>query len=96
MLLDIFNGFWAGVARLILRNRILWLSLIVLLTGFFASQFSKIQFSNSEVSVLPNDHPDIIRYNQFLEQFGQEDNAIVIGLALDKLKEPEVLRRGIE
>ncbi len=92
MLLDIFNGFWAGVARLILRNRILWLSLIVLLTGFFASQFSKIQFSNSEVSVLPNDHPDIIRYNQFLEQFGQEDNAIVIGLELDKLKEPEVLK----
>lgn len=92
MLLDIFNGFWAGVARLILRNRILWLSLIVLLTGFFISQFSKIQFSNSEVSVLPNDHPDIIRYNQFLNQFGQEDNAIVIGLELDKLSEPQVLK----
>ena len=92
MLLDIFNGFWAGVARLILRNRILWLSLIVLLTGFFASQFSKIQFSNSEVSVLPNDHPDIIRYNQFLNQFGQEDNAIVIGFELDKLSEPQVLK----
>lgn len=92
MLLDIFNGFWASVARLILRNRILWLSLIVLLTGFFISQFSKIQFSNSEVSVLPNDHPDIIRYNQFLNQFGQEDNAIVIGLELDKLNEPQVLK----
>ena len=92
MLLDIFNGFWAGVARLILRNRILWLSLIVLLTGFFISQFSKIQFSNSEVSVLPNDHPDIIRYNQFLNQFGQEDNAIVIGFELDKLSEPQVLK----
>tara|TARA_B100001093_G_C26860545_1_gene1029960 strand:+ start:2389 stop:4764 length:2376 start_codon:yes stop_codon:yes gene_type:complete len=91
MLLDIFNGFWAGVARLILRNRILWLSLIVLLTGFFISQFSKIQFSNSEVSVLPNDHPDIIRYNQFLEQFGQEDNAIVIGLELDELNETMVV-----
>lgn len=92
MLLDIFNGFWAGVARLILRNRILWLSLIVLLTGLFISQFSKIQFSNSEVSVLPNDHPDIIRYNQFLSQFGQEDNAIVIGFELDKLSEPQVLK----
>lgn len=92
MLLDIFNGFWAGVARLILRNRILWLSLIVLLTGLFISQFSKIQFSNSEVSVLPNDHPDIIRYNQFLNQFGQEDNAIVIGFELDKLSEPQVLK----
>ncbi len=92
MLLDIFNGFWASVARLILRNRILWLSLIVILTGFFISQFPKIQFSNSEVSVLPNDHPDIIRYNQFLNQFGQEDNAIVIGLELDKLNESQVLK----
>ena len=44
------------------------------------------------MSVLPNDHPDIIRYNQFLNQFGQEDNAIVIGLELDKLSEPQVLK----
>ncbi len=75
-----FEGFWPFVARIILRNRVWWIAGLVLLTAFFVSQWRHVKFSNEETSVLPTDHPEIIKYTQFTDVFGAEDNAILIAV----------------
>ena len=75
-----FEGFWPLVARIILRNRVWWIAGLVLLTAFFVSQWRHVKFSNEETSVLPTDHPEIIKYTQFTDVFGAEDNAILIAV----------------
>ncbi|GGD82732.1 efflux RND transporter permease subunit [Planktosalinus lacus] len=72
--------FWSTTARLILRNRTLFLILIVLSTVFFASQWKHMRFSNTEANLLPDDHPINVEYNEFLKIFGEEGNLIVMGV----------------
>jgi len=73
-------GFWEGVARIILRNRIIILIIILALTLFFANQWQNMRFTYTEANLLPDDHPINIEYNEFLDKFGEEGNLIVIGV----------------
>ncbi len=74
------KGFWEVVARLILRNKIIILVLIVLTTLFLSSQWKNMRFAFTEANLLPNDHEVNITYNKFLDIFGEEGNLIVIGV----------------
>ncbi len=80
MLKEFLQGFWGTVARIILRNPIALLSGLLLITIALAFQWRHLEVSNTEISVLPADHPEIVKYNQFVELFGEEDNAIVLGI----------------
>jgi hypothetical protein len=87
------QGFWPSVARIILRNRILILVLIALVTIFLAFQWQNMRFSNSEANLLPDDHPVNLKYNAFLERFGEEGSAIVLAIRDPALFKPENFNR---
>lgn len=72
--------FWDVVARLILRNKIAILVLIVATTVFFSGQWDNMRFSHTEANLLPDDHETNVVYNNFLEIFGEEGNLIVLGV----------------
>lgn len=72
-------GFWETIARIILRNRIFFLCLIVLITIIMGFQWNKMRFSFTEANLLPNDRIENIEYNEFLKKFGEEGNLVVIG-----------------
>jgi len=74
-----FN-FWDNVARLILRNRIGILIAVILITIGLSTQWKNLQFTHTEANLLPDDHPVNLEYNQFLEQFGEEGNLIILGI----------------
>ena len=74
-----FN-FWEAMARLILRNRILILFGILGLTLFWSTHWQYMQFTYTEANLLPDKHPENLRYQKFLETFGEEGNLIVIAL----------------
>ena len=74
------KNFWDVVARLILRNKISILIVILITTIFFAMQWDKMRFTYTEANLLPEDHPVNITYNNFLEIFGEEGNLIVLGI----------------
>lgn len=74
------KSFWEVVARLILRNKIIILILIVLATLFLSTQWKNMRFTFTEANLLPDDHEVNIVYNQFLEIFGEEGNLIVLGV----------------
>lgn len=82
------SGFWAVVARIILRNRILILAIIAGITIFFGTQWKHMRFTYSEANLLPDDHPVNQVYNDFLDLFGEEGNLIVIAVKDSSLFTP--------
>ena len=73
-------GFWGAVARLILRNRIGIIIAVAIATYFFGLQWDKMRFTYTEANLLPDEHEVNIKYNAFLETFGEEGNLIVLGV----------------
>lgn len=74
------ENFWGVTARLILRNKIIILIAIAIITFLFSTQWQYMRFSNSEANLLPDDHEVNVTYNRFLQTFGQEGNLIIIGV----------------
>ena len=73
-------GFWELIARVVLRNRILMLSIILAITVLLALQWKNIRFTQTEANMLPDDNSVNIEYNAFLNKFGEEGNLVVIGV----------------
>lgn len=71
---------WSTIARIVLRNRILMLSIIAVITVFLALQWKNIHFTFTEANMLPDDNIANVEYNSFLEKFGEEGNLIIIGV----------------
>jgi predicted RND superfamily exporter protein len=83
--------FWESVARLILRNRIMFLLAILSTTFLLSTQWSNIRFSFTEANLLPDNHPFNTFYQEFLDSFGEEGNMIVLAVQDDAFFEPEKL-----
>ena len=73
-------GFWETIARLILRNRIGIIIVLVIATYLFSMQWDKMRFTYTEANLLPDHHEVNLEYNAFLEIFGEEGNLIVLGV----------------
>lgn len=83
--------FWESVARLILRNRFVFLAAIVATTFFLSTQWSNIRFSFTEASLLPDNHPFNTFYQEFLDRFGEEGNVVVLAVQDAHFFSPEKL-----
>ena len=93
MVAKLTQGFWARIARIILRNRILILLLIAAFTFFLAMQWENMRFSNSQANLLPDDHPINLEYQNFLNQFGEEGNTVVFAISDAALYTPANFNR---
>ena len=82
-------NFWEGVARLILRNRFKLLLLLFAVTTFWVTQWKHMRFTFTEANLLPDKHVENIRYNEFLELFGEEGNVLVLAV-----QDPELFSKG--
>ena len=85
-------GFWALLARLVLRNRVAILISVVLITVFLAFQWRNIKFTYTEANLLPDNETASVEYHAFLEKFGEEGNLIIIGSKNDSLFTPEIFK----
>ena len=84
-------GFWDSVSNLILRNRLLIITLLILATSFFVNNWQYIKFSNTEANLLPDTHEVNLQYLDFTDKFGEEGNLIVIGVKDSLLFTPKNL-----
>ncbi|WP_127845552.1 efflux RND transporter permease subunit [Psychroflexus aestuariivivens] len=71
-------GFWNIIAGRILRNRILIITALVLITIFLSMQWKHMKFSYSEANLLPDDAEINKQYEAFEEKFGSDGNMIMI------------------
>jgi len=67
---------WNRIAGLILRNRILFLVVIGLVTIFMAYKAQFVEMSYQYAALLPSDDPASIQYERFQNTFGQEGNVM--------------------
>jgi predicted RND superfamily exporter protein len=72
-------GFWELIARIILKNRIVILGIIIAITLFLGYQWKNLAMTYTEANLLPKDHIANKDYQKFLDKFGEEGNLIVIG-----------------
>jgi len=82
-------GFWELIARIILKNRITILSVIVALTLFLGWQWHNLSMTYTEANLLPKKHHVNQQYQDFLNKFGEEGNLIVIGFKDDAFFTPK-------
>ncbi|NOQ91145.1 MAG: MMPL family transporter [Flavobacteriaceae bacterium] len=73
-------NFWSVVSRFILKQRIFILLALGLFTFFLSTKIQNIQFSHTEANLLPQDHEENIKYDKFLDIFGEEGNLIILAI----------------
>ena len=80
---------WGNVARGILGNRVLLLLTIASITFFYSTQWQYIKFTFTEANLLPDNHPDNIKYENFKKQFGEEGNLLLISAKDSSIFDPD-------
>ena len=70
---------WVGLSRLILRNRIAFLSGLVLLTAFFGWRASQIELSYTYARALPVDDQAYLDYEKLKSLYGEDGSVMVLG-----------------
>jgi uncharacterized protein len=71
---------WIRVSRIILRNKILLLSVLALITLFLGYHARKVEMSYEYASMLPKKDRAFQDNQKFIEVFGEEGNLIIIGI----------------
>jgi predicted RND superfamily exporter protein len=89
-------GFWELIARIILRNRIVILGSIILITVLLSLQWKNIRFTQTEANLIPADDKVNVDYQKFLDQFGEEGNLIVIATKDNHLFTPKIYKAWSE
>jgi predicted RND superfamily exporter protein len=89
-------GFWELIARIILRNRIVILGSIILITVLLSLQWKNIRFTQTEANLIPADDKVNVDYQKFLNQFGEEGNLIVIATKDNHLFTPKIYKAWSE
>ncbi len=88
---------WVRVSRIILRNKILLLSVMAVITVFFGYHATKVEMSYDYAMLLPKKDQAYKDYQNFTKIFGEEGNLIIIGFQdssffqIDKFKKWEEL-----
>jgi predicted RND superfamily exporter protein len=71
---------WLKVSSIILRNKILLLGILVVITLFFGYHARKVEMSYEYALLLPKKDQAFKDYLEFVEVFGEEGNLIIIGI----------------
>ncbi len=71
---------WLKVSSIILRNKILLLGILLIVTAFLGYHARKVEMSYEYASLLPRKDSAYTDYQKFVEVFGEEGNLIIIGL----------------
>jgi predicted RND superfamily exporter protein len=81
--------FWSKTSRFVLKQQIAILTTITIITILLGSQMKHIKLSYTEANLLPEDHIENIKYNNFLEIFGEEGTLIVLGVKDSTIFNPD-------
>lgn len=72
---------WERTASFILRNRILLLALILVITVFMGYQSKHVEMSYKFGGILPKEDSTQIEYERFTERFSEDGNIMVLGVS---------------
>ncbi|MFA8450561.1 MAG: RND family transporter, partial [Bacteroidales bacterium] len=76
---------WNKLVKVILRNRLINLTIILALTIFMVWNASHVKLSYEMAQMLPSTDSTLIKYEQFKKQFGQDGSIMFVGLQSENL-----------
>ena len=71
---------WTGLAHFIIKYRLALLIALAVVTIFMATKIKNVELSYSFAKVVPANDPDMIMYEKFKSYFGEDGNALAIGI----------------
>lgn len=71
---------WNKLAHIILKYRILLISILILVTAFMGYQAQFIKYSFSLAEIVPPDDPEMAYFKDFKNTFGEDGNIMAIGV----------------
>jgi predicted RND superfamily exporter protein len=72
---------WKYFSKVLLRHKLAFTSVTLLLTVFMGYEASKMQLSYEFAKILPDSDSTFIDYQEFKKQFGEDGNVMVMGFA---------------
>lgn len=78
---------WKQLGQFILRNRIVLVVILAIVTGLMGYWASKVQLSYEFGKAIPTDHPKYIAYQEFKKKFGEDGNLLVLGMQKENMFE---------
>ena len=71
---------WNWLAHIILRFRIPLIILLIGITAFMGYQAKYIQWSFDLANIVPSTDPEMIYFQDFKKNFGEDGNILALGL----------------
>ncbi len=71
---------FTSIAGIILRNRILFIIIVVLLTSFMGYKARDVKLSYEHAPLLPESDSTMIEFSNYRDIFGEDGNIVVIGI----------------
>ena len=71
---------WYQLGRFVLRNRIVLLIALLLVTIFMGWEASQVKISYESSNAIPIDNPKLQEYQQFRKLFGADASSVVVGV----------------
>lgn len=72
---------WKYFSGLLLRNKAIFATIVLLATAFMGYETSRVELSYDFAQILPDDDSTFIEYQNFKKHFGEDGNVMVIGFA---------------
>lgn len=72
---------WKHFSAILLRNKITFTTVVLLITAFMGYQTSKVELSYDFAQILPDTDSTFIEYQNFKKHFGEDGNVMVMGFA---------------
>ncbi|MEY3157520.1 MAG: hypothetical protein RLZZ121_573, partial [Bacteroidota bacterium] len=83
---------WFGIARLILRQRLPLLGLVLALTCLMGWQATKVKMSYQGNRLIPESDTAYRAYQDFCKRFGVDGNVMVVGVTVPSVADPAFAR----
>jgi hypothetical protein len=77
---------WSKIARFVIYYRIYLLIGTALITAVMAYMARNLELTYDFVKVVPQNDEELIYYNNFKKQFGEDGNILAVGMADEKIK----------
>lgn len=87
---------WKALTKSFLRNRIAYITVVLLLTVFFGWQATKVELSYNFAKILPPSDSSFIAYNEFKKNFGEDGNVMAVGIQPKDVFEPALFNDWIK
>ncbi len=84
---------WTRFAHIVLKNRLALIVIIGLITLFMGYKAREVQFTYSFFTPVPADDPDMVFFQNFKKEFGEDANVVAIGIKDSALYKAENFNR---